>query len=389
MLRGLIGATLIASLSTVAMAAFDGNDSGFNRSVGFSKPSGSLNMPAPTVVQGAAFNYGTACSGSCLAAEDNFSSATLNTTFWQPFLYCCTFGRWNAAVFAAPYSGQGNQTAHSFNLEYYDPFPYGLATDDGDGQHLFINSNGLNFLASKGVTNTQALSATFTWTSAFISANPSGGMQMPATGGFWQAKIQQPDSSNGGWAVPFWFQTPASTGAGNATNNWDLEGGYTCNGASTGNVCNGVGVNNQTNGWMTLSGGSQFNLGYHIYGVEYLPGVSLKYFLDNKLQLTLTPGACAAANGGICNSGVPPAVTPCTPTLIQAGSNCFPTGVFVATFGMQMVGNGLNSTNTSPCGGTPCTTQTQGFHTWASSSTTGPYTMSISDIQRWKVPGGS
>ena len=347
------------------------------------------NMVAPTVAQGAAFNYATDCSGSCLVSEDNFSEPSLNTSLWQPFLYCCTFGRWNAGVFSSPYSGQGNSSTHSFNLEYYDPFPYGTASDNGDGSHLFVDSGGLEFLASKGVVDAQALSATFTWTSSFISANPSGSMQMSATGGFWQARIKQPDSTQGGWAVPFWFQTPASTGAGNATTNWDLEGGYTCNGASTGNVCNGVGINNLTMGWLRLSGGPQFNTAYHIYGVEYLPGANLNFFLDNQLQIALTPGGCVASNGGLCNTGTLPPTTPCTPSLISAGTNCFPTGVFVPDLGMQIVGNGLNSTNTSPCGGTPCTTQTQSFHTWASSSTMGPYTMSVNDIQRWKVPGGS
>jgi hypothetical protein len=274
------------------------------------------------------------------------------------------------------------------NLEYYDPFPYGTSTDNGDGAHLFVNSNGLNFLASKGVVFSTAVSLGATWASSFISASPSGAMLMPATGGFFQIRVQQADSTQGGWGVPLWF-LPVSP-APNADPNWDAEGGYTINGASTGNVANGVGIDDETNGWLRLSGGPQFNTAFHIFGTEYIPGVSIKYFLDNQLQLTLTPGSCVASNGGLCQSGVTPPTEVCTTELISESAICFPTGAFQVQFGMQEMGNNLDAfNNTSPCGSTPCETETSGFHTWASTSTTGPYTMIVNDVQRYKVPGGT
>jgi hypothetical protein len=60
-------------------------------------------MDAPTTAEGASFNFATACSGSCLVAEDTFTEPTLNTSLWEPFVGCCSFGHFSADVFNEPY----------------------------------------------------------------------------------------------------------------------------------------------------------------------------------------------------------------------------------------------------------------------------------------------
>ena len=87
------------------------------------------NMAPPTTAQGAAFDYGTACSGSCLMSEDTFTETSLNTTFWNPFMSDAAVGdRWNnGGLLPSPYSSTANSPGGNM-ISYGDPYNYGFAT---------------------------------------------------------------------------------------------------------------------------------------------------------------------------------------------------------------------------------------------------------------------
>jgi hypothetical protein len=77
-------------------------------------------------------------TSSQLIFEDQFTSATLDTTKWNPWLGDDLYGRWgNQGKLPSPYSGTNcDSTCSDANqVMFYDPFPYGYGTNI-TGNHL-------------------------------------------------------------------------------------------------------------------------------------------------------------------------------------------------------------------------------------------------------------
>jgi hypothetical protein len=75
--------------------------------------------------------------------EDQFTSSTLDTKKWNPWLGDDLYSRWgDQGQLPSPYSGTNcdSTCSNSFQIMFYDPFPYGYGTNI-TGNHL-VGVNG-------------------------------------------------------------------------------------------------------------------------------------------------------------------------------------------------------------------------------------------------------
>jgi hypothetical protein len=213
-----------------------------------------------------------------LLIEDQFAAPSLDTTKWNPWLgqkgvrWC----NWTTtATLPNPYSGE-TLARSKFNLEYYDPYPYGGGSNTS-GNHL-VGGNGLQLVASK---STYFGSLGYSWAAAAISGTGKK-MIIPATGGYLQVSAKMPDMSQGAW--PALWMLP-ETGSGNSA--WDWEFGYTRGGHP--NFVSQLSVyGDRTTAVVTSP--TDLTTAYHTYGIEYRPASSSKtndgkmsFYLDRKL----------------------------------------------------------------------------------------------------------
>jgi hypothetical protein len=217
---------------------------------------------------------------SQLIFEDTFISPSLDTTKWNPWLGNSAYGRWgDLGNLPSPYSAMNcNSTcSNSYQIMYYDPFPYGYGTWT-TGAHLLGGGNGNLALVAQPSSHFGSLG--YSWASAAVSTY--GKAYLPATGGYVQWHAKMPDSSHGAWAG-LWLLS--SGGA-----EMDIqESGYPSGAAS---------VNSTLASHWQGTGGSQIiqdtgkdlSAAYHTYGVEYRPGQSWKIYLDGHLMATWTSG---------------------------------------------------------------------------------------------------
>src|ERR1051326_1167723 len=220
-------------------------------------------------------------SASQLLWDENFTSPTLDTSKWNPWMGDDVYGRWgNQGQLPSPYSGMNcNSTcsgSSDFSIPYYDPYPYGYGTMI-DRQHLIGGNGNLKIVISP---SNHFGNQGYKWASAGISTY--GKLWVPATGGYVQWHAKMPDSRYGGWAA-LWMLSK------NGADVDMQESGYTHGTPNPNNVL--------ANGWHGGATGTQqviqdvgFDLtaAYHTYGLEYLPGKAWNYYLDGKLMASFT-----------------------------------------------------------------------------------------------------
>lgn len=265
-------------------------------------------------------------SASQLIFEDRFTSTSLDTSKWNPSIGDDQHGRWAAAV-PGPYSAPN---PYKNMLQYYDPYPaaYGTKTTSA---HLVTGPSGLQMIAAP---SSYFASAGYSWASGCVASY--GKMWLPATGGYVQIRAKMPDMRYGGWGA-LWM-LPGNAGSGGAE--FDIIDGAV-NVATTGNPL----ANSQMfSKWFGTGKGSTYDTGvdltaaYHVYGLEYRPGQSFKTYFDGTLVHTWSTGVSASANYEIIMS-------------LQIASS-----------------------------------KTAGWHTQVDPNHSGPFTMSVNDIQIYSLP---
>lgn len=257
-------------------------------------------------------------SASQLVGHDKFTTASLDTSKWNPWLGQ-NGGRWAGGniPLPAPFSSE-TLSVSPYNAEYYDPYPYASATNT-TGRHL-SGGSGLNITASTS-SYFSGKSGVYKWASATISSTGHKSMILPATGGYVQITAKIPDSSHGAWPF-FWFLGEGT----NRTQNVDWEFGY----SKSPNSAMALGINDKTVASPVAS--VDLSKDYHTYGTKYVPGKSFTFYLDNKQVAT----------------------APTTNT-----------GAFELTIGLQMA-----------------TSKASGWHTVADPiNHPGPYVLSVKDVQ--------
>lgn len=187
---------------------------------------------------------------SKLIFNDTFSGITLDSTKWIPQI-ADQGGIWNNnGQLPYPLSAIGN--AGNYDAEYDSPAA------------LTVN-NGLTITAKPDTSQSG-----YTWQSGVIDTHGKFYFQ----GGYLQVRAKMPDSRTGGWGAI-----------------WSLEGGCEIDTQESGFTALGTNVVNQVmashmpdcnsngqfyNSNVDLSGG------YHIYGMQYVPGKSVTMYLDGK-----------------------------------------------------------------------------------------------------------
>jgi hypothetical protein len=208
--------------------------------------------------------------------------------------------------------------AQTILMSYLDPYPYcqanspvgwtldtwsGLSnTSPGDldsGLHLRGGSNVLQ-ISCCATTSSTFFNLGWSTVSSTISTKTGGPMILPATGGFVQVRAKIADSRYGSWNA-IWMMP--DTLDGDALEIDLLEAGYT-----QGFQPNQCIASNFHSSSVTLSGlfphqvaasagltqvlsetpGVDLTADYHLYGVELIPGVSIKIYFDNVLLGTWT-----------------------------------------------------------------------------------------------------
>lgn len=199
---------------------------------------------------------------SQLIFDDTFQQPTLDSTKWIPQI-ADGWGIWRKTV-PAPYSAIDSG---SFQTNYYDPYPQqGTNTT---GPHV-VTGNGLRLIATPS-----SKFPGYTWASGVVCTHGLFYFH----GGYVQFRAKMPDSRSGMWAG-LWF----------------LEGGPEMDLQESGYYYGSANVNNVLashwqgpGGWQTIQDtGVDLSADYHIYGLEYRPGQSMKVYLDGTLKATWT-----------------------------------------------------------------------------------------------------
>lgn len=203
-----------------------------------------------------------------LIFDDRFSGTSLDRSKWTT-LWAAEGEVWNDhRILPTPYSGP-NDTAHGGDgLELAMFGPSQVAVD-----------NGLTLTAQR---NRKQWASTFPWISGLVTTE--GKFTLPTSGWYVQVKAKMPDTNRGMWPG-IWFM-PAV--AGTSVNELDgYEGGFIFHGPPNHVVHStyfpsgkGLGNNAIVN--------ASLPAGFHVYGIEWKPGVSITIYLDGTQVWQLT-----------------------------------------------------------------------------------------------------
>ena len=212
-----------------------------------------------------------------LIFDDRFSGTSLDTTQWTTYLGAQGIV-WN--------------NHNSIPLPYSAPnFPGSASEEAMFGPSQVSVDNGLTLTAQR---NTNQYAKTYPWISGVVTTE--GKVSLPSTGWFVQVKAKMPDMTAGMWpAIWFMPDTPTSPAP-----EIDLfEGGW--HGANPNEIMHSDygGSATQYSGYRDIvyNTGSDLSAGYHVYGIQYIPNVAVKYFLDGNLmfqQVKLDKGGVIA-----------------------------------------------------------------------------------------------
>jgi beta-glucanase (GH16 family) len=202
-------------------------------------------------------------SASQLIFDDQFSGTTLNTAHWNAFMVGQGDQIWNSEGLPAGDSAAGTH----FHQNYFSP------------SQVIVN-NGLTLTM---VPDTKYSSLGYGYRSGVVTT----GDKFILRSGYVQIKAKMSDASRGGWPA-IWFIDP--NGGGGAQEIDLQEGGFTPK---------SVGLPNRTpankifvSTYHTASDGQSdfsyvtrqpMNAGFNIYGMQYIPGRSIKTYFNGRL----------------------------------------------------------------------------------------------------------
>jgi hypothetical protein len=197
--------------------------------------------------------------------DDKFPGTVLNASYWNNYLGA-NGGRWDDWGALTPYTG-ANDSQHGG--QRFDPAIYTPA-------QVIVN-NGLELKAQEGNTTGVNPLNEYTWMSGVVCTQ--GKVQLPAGGWYVQVRAKMPNCAYGAWPG-IWFMPDA----GSPTVEIDLhEGGITA-GSS---IINQAGHCNYFSPSGTVAvpydAGVDLSADYHVYGCEFRPGVSVKFYFDGRL----------------------------------------------------------------------------------------------------------
>ena len=202
--------------------------------------------------------------------DDQFSGTSLDTTKWNTYLGAQGIVWNNRGHLPSPYSGPNNAP---FTNEAAMFGPSQVSVNDG-----------LTLTAQR---NTNAYAGTYPWISGAITTE--GKFSLPTTGWYVQAKIKVPDMTQGMWPS-MWF-LPAVRGPFNEIDFVQgglTEGGGPVNQSPLGTAYFPTGRSSPV-GETFPDLGFDATAGYHIYGVQWTPGVGVEGLRRRQARLDADP----------------------------------------------------------------------------------------------------
>ena len=192
---------------------------------------------------------------SQLIFDDTFSGTTLDASKWNTYM---TSGAADGDTwYGTPATWSAIGLPGGDNLEDYTP------------SHVVVN-NGLNLVATAG-----SAQPGYAWTSGIVDTEG----HFALSSGYIQVKAKIPDTSSGMWPA-IWF-LPNSFGTPDI-NEIDLqEGGSLLDGVPTNRIM-ASNLNDPGNSQQVFDTGTDLSAGYHVYGMQFLPGKSVTMYLDDK-----------------------------------------------------------------------------------------------------------
>lgn len=202
-------------------------------------------------------------SASQLIFDDKFSGTSLNSAHWNTFMDGQGDRIWNSGGLPAGDSAAGTH----FHQTYFSPSQVTVS----DGLTLTM------------VPDTRYSSLGYGYRSGVVTT----GYKFTLRSGYVQIKAKMSEASSGGWPA-IWFIDPSS---GGGSQEIDLqEGGFTPKsvGLPDGTPENKVFVSTYhtpsgSQSDFTYTTPKPMNAGFNIYGMEYIPGRSIKTYFNGRL----------------------------------------------------------------------------------------------------------
>ncbi|MEH6949884.1 glycoside hydrolase family 16 protein [Nitrobacter sp. NHB1] len=206
-------------------------------------------------------------SSGDLVFQEDFNGTTLGST-WHNYITS------NAAK-GAPWNDNGSGGSGpggQYDADYHMP------------SQVAVSNGTLNLTATKAsiTGNNQGKTQTFPITSG--AASSYGNFEF--TGGYLQISMKAP-SGDGAW--PGLWLLPGK-GAGNSGDNFEIdmqEGGYTGSGPANQAFSAGLHTPNGTF-QKVVDSGVDLTAGFHTYGIDWVPGKSITWYLDGKQMAQVT-----------------------------------------------------------------------------------------------------
>ena len=197
-----------------------------------------------------------------LIFDDQFSGTRLDTSKWTTLMGAQGIVWNNQGTLPAGYTGQNSGAGQNGGAVL-------------NVSQLSVD-NGLTITAQQNTTGVQE--GNYPWISGVV--NTMGKFTLPSTGWYVQAKMKLPDTTAGMWPS-LWFMPPTS-GPSNEIDGF--EGGFENPGLGPQNQLIHYDYFSPAGEMQHLANvGVDMSAGYHTYGVEYIPNVSIKYYFDGVL----------------------------------------------------------------------------------------------------------
>jgi beta-glucanase (GH16 family) len=202
-------------------------------------------------------------SAGQLIFDDQFSGTSLNSAHWNSFM-----------------TGQGDQTWNSRGL------PAGDSAAGTQSHQTYFSPSQVT--VNNGLTLTMVPDTTYSSLGyGYRSGVVTTGHKFILRSGYVQIKAKMSDASAGGWPA-IWFIDPSS---GGSSQEIDLhEGGFTAKGAGLpgGTPENNIFVStyhtpSDSQSDFSYATPKPMNAGFNIYGMEYIPGQSIKTYFNGTL----------------------------------------------------------------------------------------------------------